>query len=373
VSTRAGIWSIVPTLIASWIALAQVLAFSGLVIWVIGGSLLAGWAVLGLLRLRKIGLALFVGVGLTAYLVVAVEWLGGEGSGPITRATLMSVGVTVAMSFIARTRYPAWMLLPSLALLGGALGLGAAGHAAWVVAAWIPLACWTLLILGPYSGADLAALARRHATVLLVGMAGLVAVLGLVAIGYVLTQPWTIDGSGVAVGETVTAPVDPVTAEPLVSTPAPPPEVAPERAAFVQWWVFVLFWLVAISVLLVTYVLMERIWIWLRWRALRLRLRRQEPRLALLGAWSWLRLRLARAGDPLDPDQSPDVVAAWARDRGNTELSWLAQRVTDCAYEPATAVTRAESRRAWRISRGLSREAQTGGLMGVLRRSGREP
>jgi hypothetical protein len=374
-------WSIVPTLIAGWIALAQVLSFAGLAIWVITGSLLAGWLVLGLLRLRRVGLALFFGVGLTLVLPVIAEKLGGTSSGPVTRATLMSVGVTVAMSFIARTRYPAWMLLPSLALLGGSLGLGAAGHAAWVVAAWIPLACWTLLAVGPYSGADLAALTRRNATVLMVGAAGLVAVLVLLALGSVLTHPWTIDGSGIAVGSTSAAPIDPtVSTDPTVISPEMPPlpsngttGLEPETSVFLQWWVIVLFWLVAVCLVLGTYVLIERVWIRMRWFLLSRRLRRQEPRLALLGSWSWLRLRMARADDPLGPHESPDVVAEWAVAHGDEHLAWLAEKVTFAAYDTSVPVSRVESRRAWRIAEDLARDATRGGLAGAIRRSGREP
>lgn len=394
-TSRPGLRVIVPTLLGCWIALAQVLSFAGLAIWVITGSVLTAWVILSVLSQRRLGMALVIGLVTTLLLTGLAEKLGGSDSGPVTRATLMAVGATVAMALITQTRYPSWILLPSAMLLAGALGLGAAGHAAWLVAAWVPLSCISLLIIGPYSGRDLSKVARRHGTALMIAGSGLVAALLLGALGWLFATPWSIDGSGIAIGahtevSAVTTEVDraPDGASPDLVTPpgdasSAPAAVAansptaadtePLRPPFLRWWVVVTFWLAVIAALLIVGLCVERIWIWLRWRALRARLRRRAPAESMLGSWEWMRLRLARAGHPLAAPLSPDVAAGEALSLGDDELAWLARHVCTAAYEPSTRVTRREARRAWRIAGSRARAAHTRGLIGAVRRSGQEP
>jgi hypothetical protein len=376
-------WSIVPTLIGCWIALAQVLSFSGLAIWVIAGSLVSGWVILGLLRIAKVGLALLAGAGLTVVLVVAAEKFGGSSSGPVTRATLMAVGVTVAMAFVSRTRYPAWMLLPSLMLLGGALGLGSAGQAAWLVAVWVCLSCLTLLNLGPYTAADLSAVARRSSVALLVSGAGILTVVILAIVGSFFSSPWTIDGSGSAIGATTNAvdltpapvptPLSSTASTIVLESSSAPGQEREEQQRFHPLWLIAAFWLAVITAVLAVYSFAERIWIWVRWRRLRRRLRSQDPRASLIGSWTWLRLQLARSGNPLAPHESPDIAGLAASAEGDSELFWLATTASRLAYDSSAIVTNEDSRRAWRIVRERSPGALSGGPLAALRRSGREP
>ena len=287
------------------------------------------------------------------------------------------------MAFISRTRYPAWMLLPSLMLLGGALGLGSAGQAAWLVAVWVCLSCVSLLNLGPYTAVDLSAVARRSSVAFLVGGAGILSIVILAIVGPFFSSPWTIDGSGSTIGATTSAvdltpapvptPLSSTASTSVLESSSAPDQELEEQQRFLPLWLIAVCWLAAITAVLTVYSFAERIWIWVRWRRLRRRLRRQDPRASLIGSWTWLRLRLARSGEPLAPHESPDIAAHAASAAGDAELAWLAATASRVAYDSSAVVTKEDARRAWRIVGERTPGAFSGGLIETLARTSREP
>jgi len=215
-------WAPFPTLAVAWIAFAQVLSFQGLAIWVIVGSTLTCLAVGGLARARHVPVAMLLGVLFTAAVPFLASTLGGNSAGPIVRASLMACGVSAAMAILLHTRTPLTMLAASLMLLGGALGLGAAGQAVWLVGLWTVAALLTLAMLGAYTRDDLSETRRRRAvasTMIVVGLAG---VAGLLLLGAVYGTPWTVPGAG----PTIAPPTATPTVTPTV-TPTPTPTATP--------------------------------------------------------------------------------------------------------------------------------------------------
>jgi hypothetical protein len=222
-SGQRSAWAPFPTLAVAWIAFAQVLSFQGLAIWVIAGSTLTAVAVGGIARARHVPMAMLLGVAFTAGVPYLASTLGGDSAGPIVRASLMACGVSAAMAVLLHTRTPLAMLAASLMLLGGALGLGAAGHAVWLVGLWTVAALLTLTMLGVYTRDDLSQPRRRRALALTMIVVGLAGVVGLMLLGAVYGTPWTVPGAGPTISPSPT-PTPSVTS---ASTPSPTPTPTP--------------------------------------------------------------------------------------------------------------------------------------------------
>ena len=195
VRRHPSVWCLWPTLAVAWIVLAHVVSFQGLAIWVIGGSALTALVVLPLALAGRRLLALAAMPVMTFAVPMLAEWLGGNTAGPVTRASLMACATTAAMALILPTRYPLAMLVPSLLLLGGALGLGGAGTALWVVGLWLVAAAVTAAMLGPFRQTHLRDRVRLVPFAVMLAGAGLLAVIALIAMAPFLRNPWTMPGS----------------------------------------------------------------------------------------------------------------------------------------------------------------------------------
>jgi hypothetical protein len=143
-------WALWPTLAVSRIAFAHAVSFQGLAIWVVTGSLLAALVVLPLALAGRRILAVSAMVVMAFAVPVVAEWISGNTASPVTRASLMARAAAGAAALILPAHYPVAVLVPSLLLLGGALGLGAAGSAMWLVGLWAVAAALTVAMLGPY-------------------------------------------------------------------------------------------------------------------------------------------------------------------------------------------------------------------------------
>lgn len=389
-------WPLIPTLAVSWVAFGQVVSLSGLAIWVIGASLLAALSVSFLADAGRRGWAVATMLVLTGAVPFLARTVGGDSAGPITRSALMSTGVAAAMGLILRTRYPAAVLAAALILLGGACGLGAAGRAPWVVGAWAVAAGVTLAMLGPYTRDDLRA--RRR----LVPFAGLLAITGLVAIAAIgaatpaLTTPWTIPGAAAAEGTTTddagapsppdsssepppsatptatpspaltTQPDDPAdpgqspAASTTGTTHEPPPEDQTDPvdgqtvdATFVFLTAVALV-LLAVAVVVVVLLATRGVVAW-RWRRRRRQLDRGDPRRRIVGAWTWVRLRRLRYGQPLPVAASPDVAVGVGAQEQDASLQAVARLAAQVAYDPSAAPRAEDADRAWTAARDAGR------------------
>ena len=360
-------WAPLPTLAVGWACFAQVLSFRGVAIWVAGGSLLVLLVMRLILGAGRVVLGLLSGVALTLVFAFLADTYGGTTSGPLARATLLACGLTAASVAFSFTRYRLLLLVPTFALLGSALGLGAAGRSGVWVGLWVVAAAVTAAMLGPYRERDLAARGRRLPFALLIACSGLVAIVSLVIASPMLVAPWTIPGGGggatpsavalppvallppevlAAPPPIVTAP--PVSQPPIVSPAPPPPEASASIiSTIIQWVLLILLALLLLLLLLLAWLLVRRLSSWIRWRALRWRLSRGTPEQRVVGAWTWIRLRLAMRGDPLPDSASPDVAVEWALARGDSSLATVARLTARVAFNPQGTISMPDSALAW--------------------------
>jgi hypothetical protein len=343
-STAVG-WAPLPTLAVAWACLAQVLSFRGVAIWVAGGSLLVLVAMRALLRAGRSALGLTAGIILTLGLAFLADAYGGDSSGPLARATLLACGLTAASVAMAFTRYRFALLVPSLALLGSALGLGAAGRSGAWVGLWVVAAAVTAAMLGPYRDRELAGRERVVPFALLAGTAGFIAIAALLFTTPLLGTAWTIPGAGSA--EAGVAPAIAATSQtPIVVVP--PPETSSETIATnTPWLLLIVIGLLLAFALFLVWLVVRRTLHWIRWRTLRRRLSRGTPEQRVVGAWTWLRLRLAMWGDPLPKSASPDVAVEWALAHDDSALAIVARLTAQVAFNPEGTMSMPDSALAW--------------------------
>ena len=363
----AARWAPLPTLAVGWACFAQVLSFRGVAIWVAGGSLLVLLVMRLILGAGRVVLGLLSGVALTLVFAFLADTYGGTTSGPLARATLLACGLTAASVAFSFTRYRLLLLVPTFALLGSALGLGAAGRSGVWVGLWVVAAAVTAAMLGPYRERNLAARARLMPFALLIACSGLVAIIALVIASPMLVAPRTIPGGGggatpsaVALAPVALLPppvlaapppivaAPPVSQPPIVSPAPPPPEASASIiSTIIQWVLLILLALLLLLLLLLAWLLVRRLSSWIRWRALRWRLSRGTPEQRVVGAWTWIRLRLAMRGDPLPDSASPDVAVEWALARGDSSLATVARLTARVAFNPQGTISMPDSALAW--------------------------
>ena len=367
----ASTWVTWPTVAATWLAFAQVVSFQVLALFVMGGSVVTALAVVTLCRAGRRLLGSAALVTLTLGFAWLAEVLAGNTSGPVTRATLMACGVTGAMAFMLHTRYPLAILPASLLLLAGALGLGAADRVPWLAGLWAVAAALTVAMLGPYRQEDLRDRRRLWPFALMLLVPGLVAVMVIVVLAPVMTDAWTIPGSGQVAVLPSSPPVVSPTPSPSpsassTSSAAPPsspsasvvpPTAAPvppaeevdavSPSSLLSWLQFALWLLLLLLVLLVLVLIVWRAWVALLWWRLRRRLNSGSPRQRAVGAWTWLRMRRLRHDVPLPVSVSPDVALTWAREAGEADVLTISQVVAPIAFDDSLLVAEKDAVRAW--------------------------
>jgi hypothetical protein len=369
----ASAWAIWPTVAATWLAYAQVISFQALALFVVGGSVIAALSVTALCRAGRRLFAVVALVVLTFGFAWLAEVLAGNTSGPVTRATLMACGITGAMALMLHTRYPLAILPASLLLIAGALGLGAADRVPWLAGLWAVAVAVTIGMFGPYRQGDLRDRRRLGPFALMLLVPGLVAVLSMAIVSPLMTDPWTIPGSGqVAVLPTPSpsavspTPSPSPSASSSASSVAPssspsastvPPTAAPlppaeevdavSPSSLISWLQLALLLLLLILTLLVLALIAWRAWVALLWWRLRRRLDSGSPRQRAIGAWTWLRMQHLRRDAPLPVSVSPDVALTWARGAGEADVLTVAQVVAPVAFDDALPVAEGDAARAW--------------------------
>jgi hypothetical protein len=383
VRRHPSVWCLWPTLAVAWIVLAHVVSFQGLAIWVIGGSALTALVVLPLALAGRRLLGLAAMPVMTFAVPMLAEWLGGNTAGPVTRASLMACATTAAMALILPTRYPLAMLVPSLLLLGGALGLGGAGTALWVVGLWLVAAAVTAAMLGPFRQRHLRDRVRLVPFAEMLTGVGLLAVIALIAMAPFLRNPWTMPGSVlVAVPDTTVVVPPPPTSPPLVtpttappvSPTDPPPTTVPiqDQNLVVSLLMKVLIALLILLLLILLLLIVWRIIVALLWSRERRQLSRGSREQRAIGAWTWTRLRRARYDRPLPVTASPDVAVTWARRLGDPDVLAVAEIAARVAFNPEASIDRAAATRAWQAARLAGRRPR-GSLRSLWIWSGRTP
>lgn len=374
VRPQPSLWSIWPTLGASWIAFAHAVSFQGLAIWVLGGCVLTALGVGLFVRANRWILGLLAMVVMTFAVPAIAEWIGGNTAGPVTRASLMACAATGAMVVILGTRYPLVILVPSLLLLGGALGLGAAGSALWLVGVWCVAAAATVAILSPFTNLDLRDRRRLWPFALMLGAAGLVGVVALIPAALLLGTPWTMPGATtVAAPDLVTPPV--TTSPPVTDTTTPPPVTVPveEQNLVVSLIAIVALALLALLLLLGFAQLLRRLVVALMWARERRRLQRGDHGDRVIGAWTWVRMRRARYDRPVPVYASPDVAVRWADAAGEVDVRRVAQLAAGVAFNPKGEATWADTHDAWLSARRAARRPHGASLRQRWRWSARTP
>lgn len=342
--THPSAWAIWPTLAATWVAFSHVVSFQGLFIWVIGGSILTAVIVAPLAFAHRRLLAIIMMLVLPFLIGGLADYLGGASAGPITRSALMASAVTGAMSIVLAGRYPQWIVPISIALLGGALGLGAADQVPWLVGIWTIAAALTLSMLGPYRQEHLRSRRRLIPFAAMLTLCGVVAVIGLASIAPFVDSPWTIPGNGqidssaVEIPSAVETDVLEVVVPAVVLPEAESGAVAESPESMIEqviWWMSLIFLVVLLLLLLIIlYALLRRAFATLQWSLLRFRLRRGSPQSRIVGAWTWVRLRRVRYEQPLPPWMSPDIAQDWAQLNGEPDLAIVASNASLIAFGP---------------------------------------
>jgi hypothetical protein len=349
-------WPILPTLIVNWIAFAQALAFSGLVVWVVVASLSAIGVMQAAFRAGFRKTAYGSGLVLTILWAAGSEAFAGPYEGPTTRAALLACGLTVASMILLQSRLPILILAPAVMLFAASLGLGAAGSAAAIVGMWIVAAITTILMLGPYTAQDLAGRARMAIVVRTLLIGGLVGVGATLVASWFMGKPWV---SASLVPTQLVAPYTP--GEPgaafslfdtvviglvtLFQAFIPPVGAQPGIPLL---WVQIVKWIIWVAVVVtIGWPFARRLWAWASWRVLRAKLSRGDARQRVIGAWTWARLRLAWRDAPLPIWASPDVAIAMAAERDDEHLLMIAQTASRAAYNPRAVVTDEEADQAW--------------------------
>ncbi len=352
-------WPILPTLIVTWMAFTQVLAFSGLIIWVVVASLSAIGVMQAAFRAGFTKVAYGAGLVLTIVWAAGSEAFAGPYAGPTTRAALLSCGLTVAAMILLQTRRPILLLAPAVLLFIGGLGLGAAGSVAAIVGMWIVAVIVTMLMLGPYTAQDLANRARLAILVRTFLIGGLVSIGATVVASWFMGKPWKSDG---VIPTQLVAPYTPgdgsggfslfdtvvfgfVT---LFQAFIPPVGVQSGVPVFWAQVVKSIIWIAV--VVAIAWPFARRFASWATWRILRAKLSRGDARQRVIGAWTWARLRLAWRDDPLPIWASPDVAVAVAVERDNEYLLMIAQAASRVAYDPRAVVTDEEADHAWQAA-----------------------
>lgn len=376
----ASAWATWPTVAATWLAFAQVVTFQVLTLFVIGGSLIVALTVTALCRAGRRFLALGALVVLTLAFVWIAEMLAGNTSGPVTRATLMACGVTGAMALMLHTRYPITILPASMLLLAGALGLGAAGQVPWLAGLWAVAATLTMAMLGPYRQSDLRDRRRLWPIAAMLLVPGLVAVLAMAILNPLMTDPWTIPGTGQVTvlpdseipnlaPSPSSAPSGPTSADASAdssssaqsedstpsTTPAPVAPAAPPMEpvdavspnSLLSWLQVLLLLLLLLVMLAVLVLIIWRLWVALLWWRLRGRLGSGSGRQRAIGAWTWLRMRRIRHDSALPVSVSPDVALTWARETAEADVLTVAQVVAPVAFDDSLVVSVEDASRAW--------------------------
>ncbi len=342
-------WAVLPTLVINWAVFAQIVSFQGLFLWVAATSLACWFVVSVALNGHRRLLAWITAVGLPLVFAVMAEFIGGTSSGSIARAAFVTCGLTAAAALIAVTRYARLALIPMIMLLVCALALGAAGNAIAWVGAWVVAAGFSLVILGPYAEHELIPLQRMRFLVIVLGTAGLFAVLAAAIADLVIRKPWVVHPEGLL-------PRDEATPTPMPSSssePAVPPETdslgdllsalgAIAEKALILLGVILAIWLV-VSVA-------RRIFVAIGWRIGLRELETGLPRDQVLGAWSWVRLRLVQRDQPLPLHLSPDVAVRGAESEGRAELAELAALVAPVAFGSDIQPTPEQAYRAWELA-----------------------
>ena len=373
---RPSAFVLMPSLIACWIGFAQVLAFNGVMLWVITASLAVVAVMTLALRSGRRLLGLFLGVVIATGWATLAETYGGSNSGPITRSAILAGGLTIAMVALLHTRYPLTMLGPALCLLGSTLALGSSGP----MVLWFGLAAvaaaLTVLMLGPYREADLADRRRLLPVAAVLIAVGLATVAGSIMasphLGSAASTPTVIDPAdpglmlnSAGIEPAVTSGVTPALTS--VATTAAPPPVAPnETPELIPLWLVIV---IALGVSVVIYLLPIVIWMlakrvlmWWRWRMVRRRLRSGAAPDRVIGSWTWVRMRLALTDRPLPPSASPDVAVGWARSMGDPDLARVAALVARIAFNPLGEISMPDSALAWDHARVVDRFAGRGSL-----------
>lgn len=389
----ASLWVIWPTTFATWLAFAQVISFQALALFVVGGSVVAAMVIAALCRAGRRLLAVLGIVVLTLGFAWIAEMLAGNTSGPVTRATLMACGVTGAMGLMLHTRYPIAILPASILLLAGALGLGAAGQVPWLAGLWTVAAVLTMAMLGPYRQSDLRDRSRLWPFAAMLLVPGLVAVLAMAVLNPLMTDPWTIPGTGqvavlpdsadpTAAPSPSSAPSEPTSADPSAdssspqseesytsSAPAPAAPTAPPTESveavspnsLLSWLQVLLLLLLLLVVLAVLVLITWRLWVALLWWRLRGRLGSGSGRQRAIGAWTWLRMRRIRHDSALPVSVSPDVALMWARETAEADVLTIAQVVAPVAFDDSLVVSDEDASRAW-VAAGTAGRLPPGSL-----------
>ena len=385
-------WSLAPLLIVNWIAFANVLSSSGVLLWVIIPSLIGVQVMLIMVRAERRILAGVVLFGLTALAVGLSDVIGGTTSGPITRSTLMMTTCAGLMVLLWRTGIPASAAVVSLGALAGALGLGAAHRIVWSVGLWVVALAVYLAAVGPLRADDLRGIGRLQSFVLMLLTAGLLASLAGNALQTVMRDPWTIPGftllgaqtevgaqaqagkppnsvadglakvAGAGFDEAAEkqakprAEADPVgpSAELVEPDAVDRADQAGSRFGWFTTVLRIVGFLLYCLLLILAVALAD---VYLAWVMLRRSLRKGTPAQQVRGAWLWLRLQWARYGHFEHAHRTPDRIARDVDKSDEVLLRDLAELATHAIYAHAPDIDSVQARKAWSLARTLRKQA----------------
>lgn len=365
--------AVLPLIVVNWMVFWSILSLRGLIIWVIGGSVVAIVVTDILARRRFLLRALVVGAFITVAMAALARWFAGNTSGPVTRSTFLVTGLIVAIIVIAWTSRPLLSLLPAAALTGSGLILGAAVYPPILTGVWVVAAAWATITSGPYPSRALGDKARAGAIGIVVLFAGASAGAAAVIAAQVFDTPLTL-------GPALTA--EPIP-DPLsdASEPPPPPPSSPSNDAadaapespvvnqLLQVLIAVTLAVLALLAIWMVFQILKRAWIAFQWRRTARRLNRGTVAERLLGSWQWLRLNAARRDNPYPVSLSPDLAGRAARTSGDTELANTLELIAQATFHPSSSIGSFEAGHAWQTIRTRLASSKPRGIRALWRYS----
>ena len=357
--------AVMPVLAVNWLVLDQAVSLSGLVLWVVGGSIAAWFLIKTTADAGLRVLTLTLVVALPVAFGALSNAIGGNTSGPLARATFIYAGLTGVACVIVATRYTRAVLLPLLAMLASGLALGATGSSYVWIGAWVVAAGFCLLLLGPYSESELIRGDRRRQVVGVLAGASLTGVVSGILYAAIFKNPWTIPGAGQVLDSSGTTPLPTTEPQPSPSQSASSIPISNGTetlgSALLHVLVFVLIALLILLALIAVIVLARVAYSKLTWMNRRNALHDDESaRFDVMGAWQWAQLGLARYDRRMPIHVTPDTASLWAHEQGMDALSGLSQIVTPAAFNPRAQVSDDDRANAWDLADQVSVAASSG-------------
>lgn len=338
------------TCLVAALACSGAVTMPALLTYVLPGCLVVGLVGMWLSRTIGSGAATSLAVLVALAIAEMTNVTSGDTSGPVARSTFLAASGTAVAVVLARRAAPLLVATPVGGVLGAALWLGAADEVVPVLGVVVALMVLVLPSLARSERRE--ASVRRRVVVPVVAMLTVTAAIAADRLQDALAtgSPVVFEAAqvnpgitppGVGESEAAASSTSPTGSPTTVTRPKPD---VPRPV----WWVVTL----GGVVLLLLGVLVRVLWVALRSRRRRLRLRQGDPITSTLGAWHWTLDRLRAHGVAVPDTVPPDEVASGRHRLGLPDeplrrVRLLAGRAALACFSAHRRPSRDDAEEAW--------------------------